>query len=123
MSNNTPTNIERLSDLIDLDVESGETVEIETPNPTDTEVDVEFAADGSAEVNYFPDEETMAETPFDANLAEFVDEGELGALSSQLMGDFEEDHALVGAQKMDAFLNKFCTPLLKQISRWRWTIS
>lgn len=93
MSNNTPTNIERLSDLIDLDVESGETVEIETPNPTDTEVDVEFAADGSAEVNYFPDEETMAETPFDANLAEFVDEGELGALSSQLMGDFEEDQS------------------------------
>ena len=52
MSNNTPTNIERLSDLIDLDVESGETVEIETPNPTDTEVDVEFAADGSAAVSY-----------------------------------------------------------------------
>ena len=31
MSNNTPTNIERLSDLIDLDIESGETVEIEAP--------------------------------------------------------------------------------------------
>ena len=93
MSNNTPTNIERLSDLIDLDIESGETVEIEAPTPEDTDVDVEFAADGSAEVNYFPDEDVPDDTPFDANLAEYIDDGELGALSSQLMADFEDDQS------------------------------
>ena len=29
------------------------------------------------------------------------------------VGDFEEDHALVGIRKIDAFLNTFCTPLVK----------
>jgi hypothetical protein len=43
-----PTNIERVSDLIDLDIQSGETVEIEDPTPSDTDVAVEFNADGSA---------------------------------------------------------------------------
>ena len=50
-----PTNIERVSDLIDLDIQSGETVEIEDPAPNDADVAVEFNADGSAELNYFPD--------------------------------------------------------------------
>ena len=39
-----------------------------------------------------PDEMNVeAMIPFDANLAEYIDEGELGALSAQLLGDFEED--------------------------------
>ena len=93
MSNNTPTNIERLSDLIDLEIESGETVEIEAPTPENTDVDVEFANDGSAQINYFPDEDVSDDTPFDANLAEYIDDGELGALSAQLMSDFEDDQS------------------------------
>ena len=87
-----PTNIERVSDLIDLDIQSGETVEIEDPTPSDTDVAVEFNADGSAELNYFPDE-PEEQVPFDANLAEFMDDGQLSGLAMELMGDFEEDQA------------------------------
>ena len=35
------------------------------------------------------------------------------ALERSAVGEFEEDHALVGVRKMDAFLNTFCTPLAK----------
>ena len=87
-----PTNIERVSDLIDLDIQSGETVEIEDPTPDDADVAVEFNADGSAELNYFPDE-AEEEVPFEANLAEFMDDGQLSGLAMELMGDFEEDRA------------------------------
>ena len=87
-----PTNIERVSDLIDLDIQSGETVEIEDPTPNDADVAVEFNADGSAELNYFPDE-AEEEVPFEANLAEFMDDGQLSGLAMELMGDFEEDRA------------------------------
>ena len=87
-----PTNIERASDLIDLDIQSGETVEIEDPTPDDADVAVEFNADGSAELNYFPDE-AEEEVPFEANLAEFMDDGQLSGLAMELMGDFEEDRA------------------------------
>jgi len=87
-----PTNIERASDLIDLDIQSGETVEIEDPTPDDADVAVEFNADGSAELNYFPDE-AEEEVPFESNLAEFMDDGQLSGLAMELMGDFEEDRA------------------------------
>ncbi len=87
-----PTNIERVSDLIDLDIQSGETVEIEDPTPNDADVAVEFNADGSAELNYFPDE-AEEEVPFESNLAEFMDDGQLSGLAMELMGDFEEDRA------------------------------
>ena len=87
-----PTNIERASDLIDLDIQSGETVEIEDPTPDDADVAVEFNADGSAELNYFPDE-AEEQVPFEANLAEFMDDGQLSGLAMELMGDFEEDRA------------------------------
>jgi len=35
IGDNKPTNIDRISDLIDLDVEAGETVEIEEPMSMD----------------------------------------------------------------------------------------
>ena len=35
------------------------------------------------------------------------------ALERSAVGDFEEDHALVCVRKLDAFLNTFCTPLVK----------
>ena len=89
---NKPTNIDRITDLIDLDIEAGQEVEIEAPLPTDSDVEVSFGQDGSAVLDFMPDEMNVeAMIPFDANLAEYIDEGELGALSAQLLGDFEED--------------------------------
>ena len=35
------------------------------------------------------------------------------ALERPAAGELEEDHALVGVRKLDAFLNTFCTPLAK----------
>ena len=32
-------------------------------------------------------------------------------LEKSAVGDFEEDHALIGVRKLDSFLNTFCTPL------------
>jgi hypothetical protein len=87
-----PTNIDRVTDLIDLDIEAGQEVEIEAPLPEDMDIEVNFAQDGSAVLDFMPDEMNVeAMIPFNANLAEYMDEGELGALSAQLMGDFEED--------------------------------
>ena len=49
----------------------------------------------------------------DAPSKPFVCKGILGVMSLEksAVGDFEEDHALVGVRQLDAFVNKFCTPL------------
>ena len=90
--NSKPTNIERLSDLIDLEVEDGTEVQIEEPMAPGgaDDIAIELTDDG-AEINYSPDVEVIDTTPFDANLAEYIDEGELGRIAFQLISDFEED--------------------------------
>ena len=49
----------------------------------------------------------------DAPSKPFFCKGILGVMCLQksAVGDFEEDHALSGVRQMDAFLNKFCTPI------------
>jgi len=93
--NKVPTNIERLSDLIDLEVEDGTEVEIEEPLAPDgmNDIAVELSDAGGAEINYFPDEDPMGEVPFDANLAEHLDDTDLGRIANDLIGEFEEDRA------------------------------
>jgi len=91
--NKVPTNIERLSDLIDLEVEDGTEVEIEEPLAPNGEVSVELSDVGEAQVNYFPDEDPMGEVPFDANLAEHLDDTDLGRIANDLIGEFEEDRS------------------------------
>ena len=96
---NKPTNIDRISDLIDLEVESGQTVEIEEPMSMDQGASVSFIEDGSAEINFGPEEmdtNFMDQIPFDANLADYLEEGELGLIANDLVGDFDEDHASRG---------------------------
>jgi len=91
---NKPTNIDRISDLIDLEVEDGQTVEIEEPRTMDNGAAVSFIEDGSAEINFGPEEmDVQADIPFDANLAEYIDESELGRIANELVGDFEDDHS------------------------------
>ena len=94
ISGNKPTNIDRISDLIDLDIEAGETVEIEEPMPMGNGAEVSFAEDGSADVNFDPDGmQQQQEVPFEANLADYVPESELGRIAQELVSDFEDDHA------------------------------
>ena len=81
-----PTNIDRVTDLIDLDIEAGQEVEIEEPLPEDGDIEVNFAQDGSAILDFMPDEEDMLlDIPFDANLAEYIDDSELGAIAAHLL--------------------------------------
>ena len=49
----------------------------------------------------------------DAPKKPFVRRGVLGVMSlaNSSTQDFEEDHALIAVRKLDAFLNRFCTPL------------
>ena len=48
--------------------------------------------DGSAIVGEIVEEMDIAQdVPFDANLAEYVDEGDLGVIASDLSGDIEDD--------------------------------
>ena len=70
--NSKPTNIERLSDLIDLEVQDGTEVEIEEPMQMgESDVSVELSDQG-AQIDFFPDaEQAIDTTPFDANLAVF----------------------------------------------------
>ena len=87
-----PTNIDRVTDLIDLDIEAGQEVEIEEPFPEGGDIEVNFQQDGSALLDFMPDEQDMLQDiPFNANLADYIDDSELGAIAAQLLGDFEED--------------------------------
>ena len=64
-----PTNIDRVTDLIDLDIEAGQEVEIEAPLPEDMDIEVNFAQDGSAVLDFMPDEMNVeAMIPFNATL-------------------------------------------------------
>lgn len=54
-------------------------------------IEIEFDAEGGATIDFEPEEEGSGE--FYANLAEEVDDRELGALSSDLMGQYEANKA------------------------------
>ena len=47
--------------------------------------------DGSAIVGEIIEEQIVQDIPFDANLAEFVDDNDLGVIASDLSGDIEDD--------------------------------
>ena len=72
-----------LEDIVQDDTPAIE-IEIEDPEG------VRIGVDG-IEIDLMPEEETAED--FGANLAEFMDEGELGALADDLIGEFEADIA------------------------------
>ena len=61
-------------------------IEIEIENPDGVSIGVD-----GVEIDLMPDEETAED--FGANLAEFMDDGELGKLADDLLGEFEADIA------------------------------
>ena len=72
-------------------VEQPQGIQIPLPEaditPGVTELD-----DGSAIIGEIQEEiETTLPVPFDANLAEFIDEDELGVISNDLVGAIEDD--------------------------------
>ena len=75
-------------------VEKGVTLPLgevdEVPPFAEEDIEIELEDDGSAVVDFMPEEQTP-ETGFQDNLAEYLDEISLGKLSSDLIGLYEED--------------------------------
>jgi hypothetical protein len=65
-----------------------ESITVETPDESLTVENIEMTDDGGAIVNPIPDE---VDSEFDQNLAELVDDEDLTAISSDLIGDYKED--------------------------------
>ena len=68
----------------DIQQDDSPAVEIMIDNPDDVEIGI----DGMT-IDLMPEEETAED--FGANLAEYMDEGELGKLASDLIGEYESD--------------------------------
>ena len=80
-----PNEPQTVNDALMIPPKVGETVELEpgTDNPL-----VEITEDGGAIVG---EQEQILEDTFDSNLAEFIDENDLGVIASELMDDYEND--------------------------------
>ena len=62
--------------------------EVELKPGTDEEINIEMTDDGGAIIG---EQEKIIEEGFDANLAEIIDDNELGIIASDLKGSYEED--------------------------------
>ena len=69
----------------DMEVDAVVEMDVMTDKPIEVELE-----DGSIEITFGEDTDTEA-APFDANLAEYLDEGQLRELSQDLLGDVEAD--------------------------------
>ena len=72
--------------LEDVALDETPAIEIEIENPDDVTIGV-----GGLEIDLMPEDEKSGEIPFDANLAEYMDEGELDKLASEIVGLVEAD--------------------------------
>ena len=91
--------VERHNDDPNL-IEIEEDVEFAVPGAFSTvlddvpeEIEIEIEEDGGALVDFDPQDARGDEEDFNANLAEFLDDGELGGLSNELMAEFEANRA------------------------------
>ena len=81
--------VEKVDGVENIDAPQGVTsVEIEEAElaPNVTEMD-----DGSVVIGEFEEQIAPIQVPFNANLAEFIDDTELGRISSDLVGEVQED--------------------------------
>ena len=81
--------VEKVDGVENIDAPEGVTsVEIEEPElaPNVTEMD-----DGSVVIGEIEEQIAPIQVPFNANLAEFIDDTELGRISSDLVGEVQED--------------------------------
>ncbi len=72
--------------LEDIQQDDTPAIEIEIENPDDVTIGI-----GGLEIDLMPDSETPGDIPFGANLADFMDEGELDKLASEIVGLVEAD--------------------------------
>jgi hypothetical protein len=70
----------------DMEVDAVVEMDVVTDKPIEVELE-----DGSIEITFGEEEGDVEAAPFDANLAEYLDEGQLRELSQDLLGDVEAD--------------------------------
>jgi hypothetical protein len=94
--------VERQNDDPNL-IEIEEDVELAVPGAFSTvlddvpeEIEIQISEDGGALVDFDPQETRGDEEEFGSNLAEFLDDGELGSVSNELMAEFEANRASRG---------------------------
>jgi hypothetical protein len=84
--------IEALNDGLEI---SGGGTEVQLPNKEvqfEPDVEITELPDGGAEINTDPNAPIdQSQIPFDANLAEYLEEGDLQKLSDKLIGSYESD--------------------------------
>ena len=73
-------------DLDGIALDDTPAIEIEIENPDDVKIGV-----GGLEIDLMPEAETPDDVPFDANLADFMDEGELQKIAGELVELIEAD--------------------------------
>ena len=71
-----------------------EDVELEAQDLNPSDIDVQMMEDGSAEVDFDPQAEAMqGAEEHNANLAEYIEDGELAVIASDILDSFEECEA------------------------------
>jgi len=97
MADNRKNNIDKALEALTgaLDIEpAGEEVQLELDKSVKFDPDIELMEneDGSADVNFDPNAPIdTANIPHDANLADYIEDNELGRLSNDLLAGFESD--------------------------------
>ena len=95
MANGNKNNIDKALEALTgaLDIEpTGEEIQMEPEVGVDFEPDIELLEDGSAEINLDPNAPIdKTNIPHDANLAEYIEDEELGRFASDLLAEFESD--------------------------------
>ncbi len=95
MADNNKNNIDKALEALTgaLEIEpTGEEIEVNLEKSVDFESDVELLEDGSAEINLDPNAPIdTSQIPHDANLAEYIEDNELGRFASDLLAEFESD--------------------------------
>ena len=97
MARETKNNIDKALEALTgaLEIEpTGEDVQLEPDQNVTADPDIEFMQneDGSADVNFDPNSPIdTSNIPHDANLADYIEDNDLGRLSSDLLAGFESD--------------------------------
>ena len=92
MDTNVPSQLDEADLSAELELEIPDSQETPLMLDSGEEIEVVEEDDGSVLVDFDPSED-MADVGFDENLAEVMDDRELGAIASELMGEFDANKA------------------------------
>ncbi len=92
MDTNVPSQLDEADLSAELELEIPDSQEAPLVFDSDIAIEIVEEDDGSVLVDFNPSED-MADVGFDENLAEVMDDRELGSIASELMGEFDANKA------------------------------